>query len=175
MNESQEPARGEPRIIKRYANRKLYDTHESRYVTLHEVAEFVRGRQDVQIVDNRTKEDLTNVTLAQIIYEEEKAGDSDARRGSLLTFIQEGRERLITSLPKFPFRKEEAPIDEALALRAQADERVRGLIVEALGEAETMRAEVSRLGTRVVELEARLQALLDPAVAQRGKSAKVVE
>ena len=160
MDKGQEPARGEPRIIKRYANRKLYDTCESRYVTLHEVAEFVRKRQDVRIVDNRTKEDLTNVTLAQIIYEEEKAGDSDARRGSLLTFIQEGRERLITSLPKFPFRKEGTRIDEALALRAQADERVRGIIVQALGEAVTLRADVSRLQARVVELEARLQALL---------------
>lgn len=160
MDESQEPARGEPRIIKRYANRKLYDTQESRYVTLHEVAEFVRSRQDVRIVDNRTKEDLTNVTLAQIIYEEEKAGDSDARRGSLLTFIQEGRERLITSLPKFPFRKEEAPIDEALALRAQADERVRAIIVEALDGAKEMRGEVRRLESRVEELEGRLLALL---------------
>ncbi len=158
------PESGEPRVIKRYANRKLYDTEESRYVTLHEVAELVRARQDVRIVDNRTKEDLTNVTLAQIIYEEEKAGDSDARRGSLLTFIQEGRERLITSLPKFAFLKDdddkgEAPIDEALALRAEADERVRALVAETLSDARAMRGEVQRLEARIVELEVRLEAL----------------
>lgn len=61
-----------PRIIKRYTNRKLYDTDESRYVTLPEIAEMVKDGQDVRIVDNRSKEDLTSVTLAQIIYEEEK-------------------------------------------------------------------------------------------------------
>lgn len=62
----------EPRIIKRYANRKLYDTQHSCYVTLEQIAEMVRESEDVRIVDNTTKEDLTSVTLAQIIFEEEK-------------------------------------------------------------------------------------------------------
>ena len=62
----------EPRIIKRYANRKLYDTARSRYVTLEQIAEMVREGEDVRIVDNTSKEDLTSVTLAQIILEEEK-------------------------------------------------------------------------------------------------------
>src|SRR5947209_17321584 len=62
----------EPKIIKRYTNRKLYDTVESRYVTLEEIAEMVKSGAEVKIVDNRTKEDLTSVTLAQIIFEEEK-------------------------------------------------------------------------------------------------------
>jgi polyhydroxyalkanoate synthesis repressor PhaR len=62
----------EPKIIKRYTNRKLYDTVESRYVTLEEIAEMIKAGADVKIVDNRTKEDLTSVTLAQIIFEEEK-------------------------------------------------------------------------------------------------------
>src|SRR5437016_9565031 len=60
------------RIIKRYSNRKLYDTVESRYVTLPQIAELVRRGEDVHIVDNTTKEDLTRVTLAQILYEEER-------------------------------------------------------------------------------------------------------
>src|SRR5512134_3828312 len=63
-----EPAK----IIKRYTNRKLYDTVESRYVTLDEIAEMIKAGAEVKIVDNRTKEDLTSVTLAQIIFEEEK-------------------------------------------------------------------------------------------------------
>lgn len=61
-----------PKVIKRYTNRKLYDTVESRYVTLDEIAEMVKAGAEVQIVDNRTKEDLTSVTMAQIIFEEEK-------------------------------------------------------------------------------------------------------
>jgi polyhydroxyalkanoate synthesis repressor PhaR len=62
----------DPKVIKRYTNRKLYDTVESRYVTLEEIAEMVKSGTEVKIVDNRTKEDLTSVTLAQIIFEEEK-------------------------------------------------------------------------------------------------------
>ncbi len=62
----------EPKVIKRYTNRKLYDTEESRYVTLDEIAQMIKGGAEVKIIDNRTKEDLTSVTLAQIIFEEEK-------------------------------------------------------------------------------------------------------
>ena len=67
-----EPAVREPKVIKRYTNRKLYDTVESRYVTLDEIAEMVKQGVEVKIVDNRSKEDLTSVTLAQIVFEEEK-------------------------------------------------------------------------------------------------------
>lgn len=62
----------EPRVIKRYANRKLYDTQHSCYVTLDQISDMIREGEDVRIVDNNTKEDLTSVTLAQIIFEEEK-------------------------------------------------------------------------------------------------------
>src|ERR1700694_1123238 len=69
---SSDAERRDPKVIKRYTNRKLYDTVESRYVTLEEIAEMVKGGVEVRIVDNRTKEDLTSITLAQIIFEEEK-------------------------------------------------------------------------------------------------------
>ena len=62
----------ETRIVKRYANRKLYDTQRSRYVTLEQIAEMIRSGEDVKIVDNNSKEDLTSITLAQIILEQEK-------------------------------------------------------------------------------------------------------
>ncbi len=65
-------ARKDPKVIKRYTNRKLYDTVESRYVTLEEISEMIKAGSEVKIVDNRSKEDLTSVTLAQIIFEEEK-------------------------------------------------------------------------------------------------------
>jgi len=62
------------RIIKRYSNRKLYDTVERHYVTLSDVAGFVRKGDDVQVTDYETNADLTAQTLAQIIFEEEKRG-----------------------------------------------------------------------------------------------------
>src|SRR5712672_3408547 len=71
-NGAPQAERKEPKVIKRYTNRKLYDTVESRYVTLDEIAEMIKQGLEVRIVDNRSKDDLTSVTLAQIIFEEEK-------------------------------------------------------------------------------------------------------
>lgn len=100
------------RLIKRYANRKLYDTRDSRYVTLKEIAGLVQQGEEVRIVDNRTKEDLTNVTLAQIIYEQERDGDDPRSIRSLREFvregrsrIQEGRDKLLESLQRGPMGK----------------------------------------------------------------------
>jgi len=80
----------ETRIIKRYANRKLYDTEHSRYVTLDQISEMIRNGDDVKIVDNKTKEDLTTVTLAQIIFEEEKKQRSFLPLGAMRNIIQSG-------------------------------------------------------------------------------------
>ena len=82
----------ETRIIKRYANRKLYDTAHSRYVTLDQISEMIRNGDDVKIVDNKTKEDLTTVTLAQIIFEEEKKQRSFLPLNAMRNIIQSGGE-----------------------------------------------------------------------------------
>ena len=81
----------EPKIIKRYTNRKLYDTVESRYVTLDEIAEMIKTGSEVKIIDNRTKDDLTSVTLAQIIFEEEKKTSKMSLK-TLLGLIRHGSE-----------------------------------------------------------------------------------
>jgi polyhydroxyalkanoate synthesis repressor PhaR len=82
----------ETRIIKRYANRKLYDTEHSRYVTLDQISEMIRNGDDVKIVDNKSKEDLTTVTLAQIIFEEEKKQRSFLPLAAMRNIIQSGGE-----------------------------------------------------------------------------------
>jgi polyhydroxyalkanoate synthesis repressor PhaR len=84
----------EIRVIKRYANRKLYDTQRSRYVTLDQIADMIRSGDDVKIVDNNSKADLTSVTLAQIIFEEEKNKKSFLPLGALRNIIQSGGESL---------------------------------------------------------------------------------
>lgn len=61
-----------PRVVKRYANRKLYDTTDSRYVALDDIAAMVRRGEDVEVTDNESGSDLTAVTFAQIILEEER-------------------------------------------------------------------------------------------------------
>lgn len=171
-----------PRVIKRYANRKLYDTRDSRYVTLQQIAEFVRNGEDVQIIDNNTKEDLTHVTLAQIIYEEEKKGDPGSTSiKNLRSLIQSGGERIMHSLRDGPLgklvtRREDDEVDaedaedgkvsragvvgpakEALEqLQKSADDRVRALVGTAMAHVQQLQAEVRRLQGRIEELEDRL-------------------
>ena len=64
------------RLIKRYESRKLYDTEESRYVSLDEIATWVRDDQEVRVIDNATSEDVTTQTLTQVILEEGRNGSS---------------------------------------------------------------------------------------------------
>ncbi len=59
-------------VIKKYGNRRLYDTSASRYINLDDIARMVRKGKNVQVVDARTGEDLTRVTLTQIIMEDAK-------------------------------------------------------------------------------------------------------
>lgn len=154
----------EPRLIKRYANRKLYDTKDSKYVTLHQIAEFVRRGEDVKIIDNKSKEDLTNVTLAQIIYEEEKKGESESRKSSLKSFIQEGREKLVGSLPaplsKLLKEDERSPKEALDELKGLADERIRALVSSAMGTVDQLQGEVKRLQSRIEELEQKLASMV---------------
>ena len=82
------------RLIKRYGNRKLYDTRESRYITLEEIARLVRGGSDVKVIDNESGDDLTTITFAQIILEEEKRRSSLLSLGLLRELIQHGEETL---------------------------------------------------------------------------------
>ena len=63
-------------LIKKYANRKLYDTHTSRYITLDGIADLVRQGHDIKVVDRDDGRDLTQVTLSQIVLSEEKRGPS---------------------------------------------------------------------------------------------------
>lgn len=62
----------QPRTIKKYSNRRMYDTESSRYVNLEEVAALVRGGQEIQVLDAKTGEDLTRHVLTQIIVEESR-------------------------------------------------------------------------------------------------------
>ena len=82
------------RLIKRYGNRKLYDTSESRYITLDEIARLVRSGNDVKVIDNENGDDLTAITFAQIILEEEKRRSSLISLGLLRELVQHGEETL---------------------------------------------------------------------------------
>lgn len=118
------------RVIKRYANRKLYDTLESRYVTLEQIAEMIRRGEEVKVIDNNSKEDLTSVTLAQIIFEEEKKQRSFLPLAALRNIIQSGGDSLHDLMSQIErvgrvFQSDSekpAPEGETEAATADADE-----------------------------------------------------
>ena len=74
----------ERHLIKKYANRKLYDTRTSSYITLEGIAGLVRDGHEIKVVDRETGQDLTQVTLSQIVLSEEKRGPAHMIDGSAL-------------------------------------------------------------------------------------------
>jgi len=113
------------RLIKRYGggSRKLYDSEESRYVSLEEIAAWIREGQQLRIVDSKTGEDVTAPTLAQVIYEGQKRGtpfltgeflhEIIRRGGQVVTEqveqLQAGVDELVRRLP--PVRKARNEMD----------------------------------------------------------------
>jgi polyhydroxyalkanoate synthesis repressor PhaR len=175
----------EPKIIKRYTNRKLYDTVESRYVTLDEIAEMVKAGTDVRILDNRTKEDLTSVTLAQIIFEEEKktskmslrtlkdliryggeraaqlVEDTQAELRDRVEAVRQAAEQRVQTLLKTSDRAKEMVVtsQEAVAqFQRRIDERVRTAL-EGMSSVSDLRRDMSQLADRIAELEKKLRQL----------------
>lgn len=169
------------RVIKRYSNRKLYDTKDSRYVTLLQIAEMVRNGEEVQIIDNATKEDLTEVTLAQIVFEEQKSQGRAVPLQTLKDLIQSRTEKVLHDLREGPLgrfvpgkgekppekEKSEPPpapkagvvqrAQESLSeLQQRIDERIRAILPSILPW-QQLESEVKRLSARVDELEKRLK------------------
>ncbi len=180
------PSEKPRRIIKRYSNRKLYDTKDSRYVTLLQIAEMVRGGEEVQIIDNNTKDDLTEITLAQIIYEEQKAHSRSVPLQTLKELIHARTEKVLADLREGPIGRlipgskpapaleadgqEEADVnakDSKPTLVDQAkgkleevqhnlDERIRAILAS-FRPLQQLQQEVKRLNERIEELEKRLK------------------
>ena len=152
-----EPA--QTRVIKRYANRKLYDTRDSKYVTLDRIAELVRSGEEVKVLDNKSQKDMTKVTLAQIIYEEQKSGNATAWSVQhLRDFIQEGRNKLVSSFMEGPMGKLVGRAEElGVEVYSAADDRVRSVLETAASHVKQLQAEVHRLQARIEELETKLR------------------
>ena len=103
-------------VIKRYPNRKLYNTETKRYITLDGIAGLIRDGDEVQIIDHVSDEDLTTLTLTQIIFEQEKKRGGFLPQAVLRDLIQAGGERLesITRTPRELFHSVEEEIDRRL-------------------------------------------------------------
>ena len=151
-----------PKIIKRYANRKLYDTERSSYVTLEDIAVMIKAGEEVQVVDNKSGEDLTSVTLAQIIFEAEKK--KSAMPLSLLrTLIRDGGD-VIGEFAREQVEKVQSQTqvirDRAEKLRTELEDRVDRVrsVVTRKGEHETNGTQPPKL---IADLVASSQRAID--------------
>lgn len=135
------------RIIKRYDNRKLYDTTTSEYVSLSDIADLVRSGKTVQVIDNPTEEDITAQTLTQIILEEGKNGRQVIPSDLLHDLLRRSGEALDTGLGQI-----QAIVDD--------------LMQSSLGRLQHLmqnprRQEFAELRQQLTRLDERLSALLD--------------
>ncbi len=108
------------KIIKRYQNRKLYDTQQSCYVTLDDIAKMIRTNEDVMVIDNKTKNDITAATLTQIIFEAEKKASAYAPLFTLREIIQNANGSISSYLAKLgAFPKDYAKPEAVVAAATQ--------------------------------------------------------
>ncbi|PIR23152.1 MAG: hypothetical protein COV44_04110 [Deltaproteobacteria bacterium CG11_big_fil_rev_8_21_14_0_20_45_16] len=91
------------RIIKKYQNRKLYDTQDSCYVTLDGIAKMIRDSEEIAVVDNNSKEDVTALILTQVLYEQEKNNQSVLPVSILKHIIRSGSNNLFEFMQKYIF------------------------------------------------------------------------
>jgi polyhydroxyalkanoate synthesis repressor PhaR len=124
------------RLIKRYESRKLYDTEESRYVSLDEIATWVRNGQEVRVVDNATSNDVTSQTLTQIILDEGRKGTSFIPSELLHDLVRLGERAVSTGMEQV-----QHGVDR---------------LIDRLGPVRRAREEMSSLRARLEELEVSL-------------------
>jgi polyhydroxyalkanoate synthesis repressor PhaR len=125
------------RLIKRYGSRKLYDTEESRYVSLEELAAWIRAGQQIRVIDNKSGDDVTAQTLTQIISEEGRRGRTLLPNELLHELIRIGEQAVSSGVEQ---------------LQSRMDRLVQASI-DRIGPVRRAREEMARLRERLEELE----------------------
>ncbi len=133
-------------VIKRYPNRKLYDTDAKRYITLDGIAELIRNGEEVIVIDHQTEEDLTAVTLTQIIFEQEKKKGGFLPTSVLTGLVQSGGSTL-NSLR----RSLSSPLDLLHGFDDEIERRLQILVKQG----EIARDEALRLRDKLLALSSR--------------------
>ncbi len=108
-----------PILIKRYANRKLYNTQSSRYITLKGIAELLDKGEEVQVIDNESGEDITSVALSQILVDSERS-NSEPPTSLLSQIMERGSDALYDVLKK--------GVDDATGNLDEIQDRFRRII-----------------------------------------------
>lgn len=153
-------------VIKRYPNRKLYDTEAKQYITLGQIAEMIRQGGEVQVVDHTSGEDLTAVTLTQIIFEQEKQRSGFLPETLLTGLIQAGGERLSTLR-----RALASPLELARHVDDEIQRRIEVLVSRgevAAEEGLSLRDKLLSLSQRPADTASIREEDLEQVLAERG-------
>lgn len=119
------PSEQPPVVVKKYANRRLYNTESSSYITLDTLAEMVRVGRDFVVYDAKTGEDITRSVLTQIIVEEESKGRAMLPTGFLRQLIGFYGEEMQTLVPRY--------LEQAMASFAHQQEQMRKAMQQTMG------------------------------------------
>jgi polyhydroxyalkanoate synthesis repressor PhaR len=139
-------------LIKKYANRKLYDTRTSRYITLEGISRLVRDGHDIEVVDRDTGRDLTPLVLSQIVMGEEKRVDGDGRE-----VLQDRGQALIEYVRRTLTAPAALVSNEVGRRRSDFEDLVELAVARALEKLTIpSRRDIEALNARVDELERRL-------------------
>lgn len=152
-------------VIKKYGNRRLYDTSTSRYVNLDEIATMIRQGADVQVLDAKTGEDLTRVTLTQVIVEDAKDQKTglplELLKQMILTSDHVGRDFITWYLKSAvdAYQKVQSAVQSGITeVRSAALtplDTMRGFIQQSIApQAPSSQSELEELRRRIAELEA---------------------
>ena len=151
-------------LIKRYPNRKLYDTEAKQYITLDKIAEMIRDGQEIQVVDNVSGEDQTALTLTQIIFEQEKRQGGFLPRAMLTHLIHASGNGINALQKNFP---------SARSFFLQVDEEIRRRIKALVSQGEMLESEGQELLTKLTSQASRseddesLDSILEQYVIER--------
>jgi polyhydroxyalkanoate synthesis repressor PhaR len=174
-------------VIKKYPNRRLYDTSASRYINLEDIAGFIREGKDVQVVDAQTGEDITRVTLTQIIVDDAKQQPTglplELLRQLIISSDRMGREFIMWYLKsaydayQTVQSKLHTGINEVQSAALSPISMVKSFL-QGQGEkqvAEPQRqhdTELQQLRERIAELETRIEKPKRPKVPAKRKATK---
>jgi polyhydroxyalkanoate synthesis repressor PhaR len=159
----------ETHVVKRYSNRKLYDTYSRRYVTLDGIAQLLREGHEVRVVDRRTGDDITAVTLSRILLDMEQQHRGPIPETVLVDLVKERGEQIIGLLRTSLALPREIRQRAAGSLEQRVDDvlssGLRGLNI-------ATREDLAALEAKVDALAAKVDALLASANSRARRGAR---
>ena len=144
-------------VVKKYSNRKLYDTYTRRYVTLDAIAELLRQGDEVKVVDRGSGADITAVTLSQILVDMERHRRSPLPEPVLVDMVKERSEQLLALLRgslALPRRAAESLEKSTQAMDDAISGGLRNLNIATSDDVGALEDRVAALTRRVEDLEA---------------------